>query len=66
MFVFFYQAGAGAQSARIARGDALLPAPLEGEEGQVAELDDPGYRVGGYYELMIENRFFVHALPPAE
>jgi hypothetical protein len=43
-----------ARSAGIAGGYALLPAPLEGEKGEVAELDDPGYGVSGYDELMID------------
>jgi hypothetical protein len=42
----------------------LLRAPFESEEGEVTKLDDPGYGVGGYYELVVENRFFVHTFSP--
>jgi hypothetical protein len=44
---------------------AFLGAPFPGQPSDISELNDPGDRVGGYYELVVENRFFVHTFPPA-
>lgn len=46
-------------------GGAFLGAGFEGEPCEVTKLDYPSNSVGGYDELMIENRFFVHTFPPA-
>jgi hypothetical protein len=48
----------------VAGGVALLSAPFEGEPGYIAELNGPGDDVGGYEELVVENRSFIHSLFP--
>jgi len=44
-------------------GVALFLVPLEAEEGEVDELDDPGDDIGGDGEFVIENCALVHGVP---
>jgi hypothetical protein len=43
-------------------GAALFRAPFERKKRQIDQLDDPGYGVGRYGELVIENGSLIHGL----
>jgi hypothetical protein len=57
--------GIGENLARIigGAGFALLGAPFQAKKREIAELDDPGDDISGYYELVIENASLVHVFP---